>query len=407
MAVTLAAGARIRDIYEFAHRYNVVVVGGSAEDVGIMGWFTGGGHGPLSSLFGQGTDNVLEVTLVTPDGNVLTANECQNADLFWAICGGGGGTFGVLTHVVMRAYPSPSAVAHRLEILANNHDDGIAFWNTIAGVYSLLPDLKRKGFAGNIFMDGPPQVPNRTLYWNFNHLNTESSNNTTDEAECVLEPLLSYLDSNSAHVSYSSTLTFYSSWFQSWNATVGSESGIVAASGIAMASRLIPADSLDNTTPFLARTLQSVSESVAAFQAHLAIHEPSPSSPHLSVPPTTKELNRTSLPPHWRAATLQFFTVSIFADNSTAAEERAAFEHATNEPGKQLKELTPNSGSYFNEGDAFDPNWRREFFGSADRYESLRHVKTQVDPDGQLWCVSCVGSEAWMEDESGRLCRVM
>ncbi|KAF2113839.1 hypothetical protein BDV96DRAFT_613654 [Lophiotrema nucula] len=86
MAATFAAGERDRNVYEATARHNAVIVAGSAQDVGIVGWFTGGGHGPLSSTYGLGIDNVFEVRIVTPDGVLRTANAC-----------GGGGTFGVVT----------------------------------------------------------------------------------------------------------------------------------------------------------------------------------------------------------------------------------------------------------------------------------------------------------------------
>lgn len=395
----------MRDLYEFSYQNNVIVVGGSGEDVGIVGWLTGGGLGPLTSRFGQGSDNILQATIVTPNGEVITANECRNTDLFWAIRGGGGGTFGILAHVTMRAYSAPSAVLHQLDIVLSDPDHEAAFWKVLAGVYSLVPDLKAKGFSGNIFMDRPPQVPQLSLHWNLNLLIAESSVDSIHKAKHALELLLSYLDTQKAHISFKSALKFYPSWFQSWNHTVRSEPHTVAEFGLAMASRLIPAASLVNNTDNLGQTLQSISESVSGFQAHLGPHEPSHSSPHLSGAPTVHELNKTSLPPHWNAATLQFFTLTTFPDSASAAEKRTVFEHATNGPGKLLKELAPSGGAYINEDDAFNPDWQMDFFGTHDNYESLRRVKDQVDPDGQLWCVSCVGSEAWTEDESGRLCR--
>lgn len=61
-----------------------------------MGWATAGGHGWLTSEFGKGADNILEASIVTPSGDLVTANEHQHLDLFWTILGGGGGTFGVI-----------------------------------------------------------------------------------------------------------------------------------------------------------------------------------------------------------------------------------------------------------------------------------------------------------------------
>lgn len=50
----------------------------------------------MSPVYGLGVDRVLEIDIVTPDGQVRTANSCQNSDLFWALRGGGGSTFGVV-----------------------------------------------------------------------------------------------------------------------------------------------------------------------------------------------------------------------------------------------------------------------------------------------------------------------
>ncbi|KAJ5530564.1 hypothetical protein N7527_003957 [Penicillium freii] len=73
-------------------------------DVGVAGWATGGGHGVLTGVYGMGADNIIEATVVTPNGDLVTANECQNNDLFWAIRGGGGGTFGVILSPTVNAY---------------------------------------------------------------------------------------------------------------------------------------------------------------------------------------------------------------------------------------------------------------------------------------------------------------
>jgi hypothetical protein len=66
---------------------NLTIVAGGPETVGPGGYLTGGGHGPLSATYGMGADQVLEMEIVTPGGEILTSNECQNQDLFWAMRG--------------------------------------------------------------------------------------------------------------------------------------------------------------------------------------------------------------------------------------------------------------------------------------------------------------------------------
>ena len=91
--------------YNFADQHNRSVVGGTCGSVGIAGWLHGGGHSPLTPVHGMGADNVLQVEMVTPDGKVQIANECQNPDLFFAVRGGGGNTFGIVTNITYKALP--------------------------------------------------------------------------------------------------------------------------------------------------------------------------------------------------------------------------------------------------------------------------------------------------------------
>ena len=86
-AITAAAGTQMRELNEQAHLRNLTIVSGGAETVGVGGYLTGGGHGALSPAFGMAADQVLEMEIVTPGGNILTINECQNRDLFWAMRG--------------------------------------------------------------------------------------------------------------------------------------------------------------------------------------------------------------------------------------------------------------------------------------------------------------------------------
>jgi FAD/FMN-containing dehydrogenase len=65
----------------------------------------GGGHSSLTNTLGLGVDNVLEVKAVLPNGTYVTANRCQNQELFFGIRGGGGNAFGVNLEVSVKAHP--------------------------------------------------------------------------------------------------------------------------------------------------------------------------------------------------------------------------------------------------------------------------------------------------------------
>ena len=86
-AVTLGAGMQMGEIYESLDAFNRTIVGGGAKTVSVGGYLTGGGHSLLSARYGLAADQVLEMEIVTPKGDILTLNECKNTDLFWAMRG--------------------------------------------------------------------------------------------------------------------------------------------------------------------------------------------------------------------------------------------------------------------------------------------------------------------------------
>jgi FAD/FMN-containing dehydrogenase len=80
-------------------------------------------------------DNVVELTIVTANGDFLTVNQYQHSDLFWAVRGGGGGTWGVVVSVTYRTHPSPPLIAGYLLTSINTTN------NAAAGVTPVLKKL--------------------------------------------------------------------------------------------------------------------------------------------------------------------------------------------------------------------------------------------------------------------------
>ncbi len=86
-AVTVGGGTEMYDIYTAADAHNQTVVGGGAKSVSVGGYISGGGHSTLAPRYGLAADNVIQVEVVTPQGQILVANEDQHSDLFWALRG--------------------------------------------------------------------------------------------------------------------------------------------------------------------------------------------------------------------------------------------------------------------------------------------------------------------------------
>ncbi len=108
-AVTLGAGCIWRDAYQavttLGGRY---VQGGGCVTVGVAGLVQGGGFGSFSKGFGLAAASLLAAEIVTADGVVRQVDAVREPDLFWALKGGGGGSFGVVTRITLRTHELPA-----------------------------------------------------------------------------------------------------------------------------------------------------------------------------------------------------------------------------------------------------------------------------------------------------------
>jgi hypothetical protein len=191
-AVKMGAGVEVFESYAFAQKHGLVSVGGDCPTVGVAGGYTqgGGGHGPGVSKFGLGADQALEWEVVTGTGEILIANRETNKDLHWALSGGGGGTYGVVSSLTVKVYPDLVSSAATLSFpLLGAHDD--KFWDVIHTWQASLLDMTRSGcFAiWVITSDGFELVPA-----NFPGL-------SMNETRVLFEPTLASLQRN--NISYS------------------------------------------------------------------------------------------------------------------------------------------------------------------------------------------------------------
>jgi hypothetical protein len=101
--IRVEAGATWGDVDHETQPFGLVVPSGIVSATGVAGFTIGGGFGWTSRKFGYAADNLLSVDIVTADGEFRHASEAQNADLFWALRGGGG-NFGAVTSFEFRAH---------------------------------------------------------------------------------------------------------------------------------------------------------------------------------------------------------------------------------------------------------------------------------------------------------------
>ena len=145
-AVKMGAGVEVAESYAFAQKHGLVSVGGDCPTVGVAGGYTqgGGGHGPGVSKFGLGADQALEWEVVIGTGEILIANRETNQDLHWALSGGGGGTYGVVSSLTVKVYPDLVSSAATLSFpLLGAHED--KFWDVVHTWQASLLNLTQSG----------------------------------------------------------------------------------------------------------------------------------------------------------------------------------------------------------------------------------------------------------------------
>ncbi|KAI5083692.1 hypothetical protein GOP47_0003435 [Adiantum capillus-veneris] len=170
-AVTVESGAQWGELYAAAEAKNLVVVGAMSASVSTGGGFLqGGGHSPLSPFLGLAADNVVEMKVVTADGRLQTANACQNRDLFWALRGGGGGTFGVVISSTHITYP-PLLNVVNVHFIASSSNVTL-FEELLVNFVYLQSSLSDDNFwAGYSYITSTPQ-PSLTINYLVPNCNT-------------------------------------------------------------------------------------------------------------------------------------------------------------------------------------------------------------------------------------------
>ncbi|OCT45356.1 isoamyl alcohol oxidase [Cladophialophora carrionii] len=409
-SVKIAAGMRFGEIYQAVSAYNLSIVGGADPNVGIGGWVTAGGHSPISSVYGLGADQVLEMDVVTANGTRLTINEDSYPGLFWAMRGGGGSTFAVLLSVTVRAYPTFPITMYSFSYNTTANTD--TFWSLLAYFHSQLPELSDAGAMGYYYMTpnnslGQPNparqgmlaggwiLPNKTVQQTnriFTPLENTLRNNTLgwDDPVWMMNETLTLPDYTTAWLLISTPQG------------VGTE--------VRLGSRLLDRKALKSDPAKVKRLFKQANTNpqsvilghLIAGQGVKDVKNGIPGGGNAVLPAWRKDVyTHIVLPRTWPYL------------NETAKHETTT--HLREVETQALRDLAPDMGAYVNEADPTEPNWQETFWG--ENYPRLLSLKREWDPEGVFWCVPCVGhGDGWevksdvgiegaIGQSPGRICR--
>lgn len=410
-AVSVETGACWLPVYQAvttaAGRY---VQGGGCATVGVAGLVLGNGFGSFSKNYGSAGTGLLEAEIVTADGRVRVANACSEPDLFWALKGGGNGSFGVVTQLTLLTHMIPEFCGRVIGAIKANSDD--AFRRAIAQFNALYANRLFNRHWGEQAAFQPDNVLS---------LNLAFHDYTKAQAEADLRPLLDFVASHPADYAVIQPVNivaiparhYWDADYRSKNlpSTIvhdprpGAPAGNIWWSGNqdevglflhGYKSAWLPEALLDDTQR------AHLDDALFAASRHSTVTLHYNKALAGAPPDAIAAVRDTPMNP----AVAEAFALAIVANGGPPAypgmpgkPDLALARHNAAEIKQAirvLRELVPNAGSYVSEAGFVDPDWQQHSFGA--NYTRLLEVKRRYDPECLFVTHHGVGSEAWSQD---------
>jgi len=371
-ALTVGSGVDLTTIYQAAKAQGKMVVGGSAATVCAGGGYTqGAGHSAFSPTFGLAADNMLEYTVVLADGSYVTVNDVSNSDLFWALRGGGAGSWGVIISATMRTFPIFSASVHTANFLFNSsnmaaeamavHARHIFDYDTLRG---------SQYYTVSLIGNGSFSLQTDTYFVNI----------TADEAAAAVAPFIGDVQAIGVQLINQTAITGLA------NDLVTSLDDLAGFNAL-LGSRLIPATAFQDNPEGIGAAYkmildhQDVLEIIGIRVAGGKVAE-------------NANVNNAVLP-KWRTAKSHVIAVVFWEDSTSASDVELIKQNLTTNIVPVLAAVTgeSDSGAYSNEADVREPNFQVTFFGK--NYARLSAIKAKYDPKDMFIVGAGVGSERW------------
>jgi FAD/FMN-containing dehydrogenase len=416
-AVTVGAGVIWGHAYDAAVRQaGRYVQGGGCATVNVAGLIQSGGFGSFSKHYGMAAAGLLEAEVVTADGTIRTVNACTDPDLFWALKGGGGGSFGVVTRLTLHLRDLPESFgAFLFTIKASSDAD---FRRLVGHFVEFYRDhLFNQHWGEQAEIRGD------------NSLNITMVCHGLTEAQIkqTWQPFVDWVAQSPATFQMKAQPIIIAVPAQHWwdaeymngrfpgvflpdtrpganprDAWWANDSGQVGQFMYGYESLWLPQSLLEgHSRDRLVNALFAASRhrGVALhFNKGLAGAPPEAIAAAKEVATNPAVLTAFALAISGGAQEPAYPGVAGHEPDQAAGRKIAGLIHRAMD---ELRALVPENGSYVSESNYFEKRWQRSHWGA--NYRRLAAIKRKYDPDG-LFCVHHgVGSEDWSADGFTRL----
>jgi FAD/FMN-containing dehydrogenase len=392
------------------------VQGGGCTTVGVAGLIQSGGFGSFSKHYGTAASSLLEAEVVTADGKIRIANAGTNPDLFWALKGGGGGTFGVISKITLRLHALPEFAGGAFFTVKATSDAAFRrLLQQFIGFYKTSLFNDHWGEQAHVNGDNSLEI------------SMVSHGLTTDQGKQIWQPFLDWLAKASADYSIAAPPIIGSMparywWDPEWRKqhNIG---GFVAdprpnarpgdvwwdGDGDQVGWVIYAFESLWMPASLLEESAQTqLVDALFAASRHrgvgLHFNKGLAGAPADAV----AAARDTATNP----AVLDAFALAIIAAGEDHAypglpgrdPDLAKARKRSDAVAKSMDEirrLAPNGGAYVSESNYFERSFGEAYWGS--NYARLKEVKKKYDPDGLFFVHNGVGSDEWSADGFTRL----
>jgi len=415
-AVTLGAGAIWMHAYDrVTTKGGRYVQGGGCGTVGVAGLVLGGGFGSYSKKFGTAASSLLEAEIVTADGNVRIANACTNPELFWALKGGGGGTFGVVTRLTLRTHALPALFG--FVSAAIHASSALSFRRLVGRFLDLYADRLHDEHWGEI-----------AAIRSGHRLDIEMTSQGLDQsqAEALWRPFFQWVADSPRDFTFTRAPSIrVLPGVHRWDAayirpraptamTTDDRPGAPAenvfwSANLAEAGHFIHGyESAWLPAALLEGKRAQLADALVAAAAHSTVELHFQKGLAGGAQEAIAAAKETSTNP----AMIDAFVLAIIGregppaypgirghepDLGQARRNADAVARAM----KELRRIAPEAGSYVLESSFFERDWQRSYWGT--NYSRLLRIKREYDPGGLFFARHGVGSEDWSDDGFTRL----